>query len=114
MGTRRRIVKLAGICFIVFLGFVLTTRPSDLPAPLLVVPFLLLFLGLLLVSYVLLNGLRVMKGRSLQFALLVAGFPTVLLALQSVGQLSWRDLITITVLFGVGYVYLSRMTKVEG
>lgn len=114
MSAKRKIIKLAGVCFAAFLVFVLTTQPADLPAPLLVIPFVLLFLGLLFVFYVIFKDQRVARGRGgWHLVLLLAGLPVVLLALQSVGQLSWRDMATITVLFVITYIYVSRIVKTE-
>jgi len=46
----------------------------------------------------------------MRFALLCAGLPTLLLAMQSVGQLTIRDIVTLFVFFGITYFYMSRMS----
>jgi hypothetical protein len=104
-----KITKLAGACLAVLLVLLLTTQPAQLPAPMLIVPFMLLFLFLTPVLYGACRARGVSKGRGVGVSLLLAGMLVVLLALQSVGQLSWRDAVIIVVLFGVTYIYVTRM-----
>lgn len=111
MSLARKTIYLAGICLAGLFALLLTTQPAQAPAPVLVMPFLLLFLFLAFVFYGIVRWRGVSGGRSMGLAFLLAGMPTILLALQSVGQLSWRDIVTIIVLFSVVYVYMSRMSR---
>jgi hypothetical protein len=43
----------------------------------------------------------------------IASLPVLVLAMQSLGQLTVRDLITLAVLYGLGYFYVSRMAVPE-
>lgn len=105
-----RIFKTMGLCLIALVLFLVSTRPAQLPPVLLVVPFLLLFICL----FLLLLGLFSLKSsvnnkRSIGTSLLLAATPTVLIAFQSLGQLSWRDAITVLLIVSVVYAYLSRV-----
>jgi hypothetical protein len=111
MSSARKAAYLAGICLAGLLVLLLTTQPAQAPAPVLIMPFLLLFLFLASGFYGVARWRGVSGGRSMGLALLLAGVPTILLALQSLGQLSWRDTVTIVVLFAVAYIYMSRISR---
>ncbi len=102
------LLKLAGCCSLVLLGIVLTTNPQSLPSVLLIVPFVLLFLiAFLLLLFV---GLRrgLARGRAGRVAAFSAALPVFILVLQSLGQLTPRDVLTILFLFGIAYLYMAR------
>ncbi|HSX35863.1 MAG TPA: hypothetical protein VLH84_02925 [Patescibacteria group bacterium] len=88
---------------------VCTTQPHSLPQVVLIAPFILLFVSLALFVAVLLalksKGLTV---RHLRLGALAASLPILLLILQSIGQLTLRDVATTGALFVLGYFYMAR------
>jgi hypothetical protein len=101
--------KLTGISSIILLLFLLVTNPQSLPSISLVIPFVLLFIAIVCgLSYLL--GLIGLSSRSrLRFGLLGGSVPVVLLVLQSLGQLTLRDVLVILALFVTAYFYVSRL-----
>lgn len=97
---------LASIIALLILFF--TTEPSGLHTPLLVLPFLLLFGLSFSLVFGVLKRTRMQKRGNVRLAIVIASFPVVLLAMQSVGQLTLRDTITITLLFCIVYFYVRR------
>lgn len=105
-------ITLTGIVPIVFLVvLLLTTNPYHLPIVLLVLPFLLIFF----ITY---QAISLVFSRSFQGsdkkkqrlnASMFAGAIVTLALLESIRQLSWRDLIIITVLIiGLSF-YIRRV-----
>ena len=92
----------------ILLLFLLFTRPDNVPAAFLMMPFLLIFAVLLFGSLSVLSAIGAPKQVVLRVALVMAGLPVGLLVLQSLGQLTLRDCAVIIVLFLVAYFYLSR------
>lgn len=92
----------------------LVTNPHNLPVLLLMVPFVLFFFGILLavfrLSFVFVRGPMQVSARSkrLIYSFLIAGYPVALLLLQSIGQLTLRDVITLTLLCAVFALYVTR------
>lgn len=85
------------------------TQPSSVPPIVLILPFIIIFLVLTTMIAMLLGWRKGRVGvKQLQIGALGAAFPTLLLVLQSVGQLTIRDALTIFVLFVVTYFYLYR------
>ncbi len=88
----------------------LSTNPQKMPLLVLIFPFVAIFLlAWALMSSLLryFNGsLPTTKRRSR--AAIIAAFPLSCLLLQSVGQFSLRDFVTITLLFAVAWFYLNR------
>jgi hypothetical protein len=77
-------------------AFILLTHPEHLPLPLLMVPFLLLFLSIFVTVW--LTGPLVTRGllsgkRRWAVAASVAGLPVLLIVLRSVDQLTVRDVL---------------------
>lgn len=105
---------LLAFCLVAGLIFFAVTNPRDLP------PVLLMF-GFAIILGVLYSGLR-LAGRALgvqdklrpgQYkGLIFCGtvLPVLLLALQSLGQLTVRDVVTLILLFAIGFFYLSRIS----
>jgi hypothetical protein len=97
--------------YLVIPVFLLMTNPEKLPLPLLILPFVLLFAALFLTARLLLRryfanlGGRYNRG----LALALATLPVLLLILQSIGQLSIRDLL-ITAGLLIGLVFYFRKT----
>ncbi len=88
-----------------------STDPSRIPSVLLITPFLLIFTILVLLVMVVLRWQGLSMLRSLRLAIMSAVLPTLVLVLQTLGQLTIRDLLTIAALFAITYFYLSRITK---
>lgn len=92
-------------------------NPDKLPVFLLVVPFILFFLGVFNLWLLLLSGWnRWQKDRAIPNAssykrtgIAVAFLFTVVITLQSIGQLTVRDVLTLVILFATSYLYLVRM-----
>jgi len=95
------------------LALLLTTNPQSLSPILLVVPFILFFLILLLAGTYITAAITkadtlYLPRKSLVLTALVAAYPVTLLLLQSVGQLSTRDAITLTLLLIISGFYVSK------
>lgn len=101
---------------ITFLGliFMIATNPQNLPPLLLITPFLILFLIIFMLIVSVIRVLKIGKqglsrGQLLTIGL-YAGYPVMLLVLQSVGQLSVRDVVTLTFLLVVAVFYVSKLS----
>lgn len=102
---------------LVTVTFMLVSRPSQIPAILLLVPFvgIFCFLYLTLLEVVRFlgpdedeNGAIVKVRRPRLISAVIAGFPVLLLVLQSVVELTfWDVLIALSILL-LAYVYISR------
>jgi hypothetical protein len=115
--TLRRLLEIGatGALIIVLLSF---TSPERLPSVMLVTPFILLFIILYLATMAFLEfanresdhliTLRIMRPRVV--AGLVAGFPILLLVLQSIGQLSSREALTAGAIFVIAYFYATKFS----
>jgi hypothetical protein len=98
--------------------FMTTTNPQALPSVLLVMPFVLFFLTVYMTMLALFELSGMMHGRIFGSGLirprvvagLVAGFPTLLLVLQSIGQLTPKDALTATGIFIVAYFYVAKLS----
>lgn len=92
-------------------AFMLVTNPESLPLPLLVIPFLLLFAALYLTARQFLGRFSANLGERPQkiVAFTLAGLPVLLIILQSIGQLSIRDLL-ITLGLVAGLIFYFRKT----
>ncbi len=98
------------ICVLALATILLATDPNHLPSFWLIVPFILLFCVLWGGSTILLRKSGLTKFRSMRLGLVIAGLPVGLLLLQSIGQLTFRDIGTILAFFGLAYFYVSRAT----
>lgn len=86
-------------------------NPAGVPAFILVLPFILLFIilmSLFLYIFELKKGIETKK--SIKLAALCASLPILLLVLQSIGQLTIRDTTTVSILFLLSYFYIARST----
>lgn len=107
-------VVIIGLATMVFL---MSTQPSDIPAILLIVPFIGMFTFLYLVIHEVVkflgpdedeNGAIVQVRRPRLLSAVLAGFPVLLLILQSIVELTlWDVLIALTILL-LAYLYISR------
>lgn len=91
--------------------FILLTNPENLPIPLLVVPFLLLYATLYMSARLSMKYLvpNLTKGRTRLIATLIASLPTLLLVLASIKQLTIRDTAIVVGLLVFLVFYLRRM-----
>jgi quinol-cytochrome oxidoreductase complex cytochrome b subunit len=103
-------MKLLIATFSGLLIFFFFTNPETLPSVVLVVPFVLIFTFLALVFKTLVD--KTMRRRNTAITLLFSGFVVVLLALQTLGQLTLRDIIMVTALFCVAFLYIYRRSTV--
>ena len=85
------------------------TNPTQLPSWLLVVPFILLFSAIWSISFSNFRSHGLSRLRSVRLSLVLAGLPVSLLLLQSIGQLTVRDIMTILAFFALAYFYISRI-----
>jgi hypothetical protein len=102
---------LGGFCLIALILFTVT-NPSHVPPAVLVVGFMVLF-GIFFSGFRLIGRISGLKARlrPLQYNGLIIGaaaLPVMLLALQSIGQLTIRDTFTLAIIFVAGYFYISR------
>lgn len=100
------------ICMIAGLAFFMLTDPGRLAPVMLMVGYALLA-GVLYSAIRLtgrLSGLQSRFGGERYKLLLIAAtaLPLILLAMQSLGQLTIRDTVTIVILFAAGCLYISR------
>lgn len=95
--------------------FMMLFQPDKLPVVVLIVPFVLLFMAFYS-SWQLLYGFRgryrAKKGLPPKprkhLGLAVCLSATLLLVLQSLGQLTLKDVLTVVAIVVLGYVYLAR------
>ena len=84
------------------------TDPRRIPPFLLVLPFIIIFAILFNVVLMILDLIRTQSAENKKLAGLCAGLPSLLLILQSIGQLTARDVLIIIVLFVVSYFYILK------
>ena len=111
-------VFIAWACTVLLL---LLTDPTKLPSALLIAPFILLFVSIYMTVVEVMSvgraadknkivGLKATRPRLI--AGLIAGFPVLLLVLQSIGQLTPWDVLTVVGLFIVAYFYIIKSSVV--
>jgi len=111
MNLRRQLL-VSVLLWVSLCGFLATTIPSGLPVIFLIVPFILLFAACYsswrLLQHV---GVRYFaRGRPHKhLGISVCASVMLLLVLQSLGQLTLRDVITVAAIASIGYVYLGRV-----
>lgn len=103
------------VLYLVFIGFMLFTDPQKLPIVWLLLPFVLLFLALYLTAkFVLVNVRKNSTNKNnTVIASIIAGAPCLVLLLDSVNQLTVRDVFLIIVLAIFGMFYAGRI-KISG
>lgn len=103
--------KVTLLLWVLLGAFLALSAPAGLPVVLLIVPYVLLF-GALYGAWMVLVRITTpegVRGRPRRRLGTVFSLSTVLLlALQSLGQLGVRDVITVAAIAVVGYVYLVR------
>lgn len=100
----------SGTCFALLLILFIGTDPNKVPSFILVLPFILLFALLFLLISLFLQEKGVSRAKSVRIGMLFAAIPLILLVLQSIGQLTIKDVLTIAALFAVSYFYISRVS----
>jgi hypothetical protein len=102
-------VKIAGASSIILLLTLVSTDPQRVSSAFLMAPFVLLFI--ILVSVICFALLPFgMSGRARLRVGLAGGLaPVLLLVLQSLGQLTLRDVLVIMALCGLAYFYTSKL-----
>jgi len=106
----KRSLHILGGCFLALLIMFFGLDPNKIPSFALVLPFILLF-ALLFVGIAYLLELRgIGPKKRAKIAALCASLPILLLVLQSIGQLTVRDVLTMALLFVLSYFYISRAT----
>jgi len=106
----KKALIIGSTCLALLLALLFGTDPNRIPSFMLVLPFLLLFICLLVAATLLLEKWGLGRRKSLQIAALCSSIPLLLIVLQSIGQLTVRDVLVLSVLFAVSYFYLSRST----
>lgn len=111
-------VLLPWMCTLLLL---LLSSPSKLPSAVLILPFLLLFIAIYTTALEILHLLRggeqnrvvgMRASRPRLISGLFAGFPVLLLVLQSIGQLTAWDVLTVVALFIVAYFYIIKSSVI--
>jgi hypothetical protein len=106
----KKTLFVSSACLLGLLVLFITTEPTDVPSFILVLPFLFIFIILLSLISLLLQKRGMSVRRSWRVGALFAAIPLTLLILQSIGQLTVRDLLTIAALFSLSYFYITRTT----
>lgn len=115
----KKLPELAALLLFIAVGLVFfaSTDPKNLPPAALIFGFIILtgimYCAARLVAR--LSGLRARVSKG-QYSGILTGatvLPVAVLALQSLGQLTLRDVITLGVLSVAGYLYISRMRSAD-
>lgn len=101
---------LSGALAITIIVLFVFTDPNRVPSFVLVLPFILLFILLLSLIVLILQKRGMYNSKTLRIGMLCAAIPLVLLILQSIGQLTIRDVLAIAALFAISYFYMSRIS----
>lgn len=113
MTTRYALGK-TGVIWILLVACMLLSQPNKLPVVLLIVPFVLLFVAL----YSLWQLATVLRARVTGHAVVaphrrlgvaVTASAVLLLVLQSLGQLTFKDTATVIAIVIIGYIYSGRV-----
>ena len=102
------------LLYVISIGMLLLTNPQRISPVLLVVPLLIFFFALFLTLIAILRGMLRQRGKTLprgviSFVAVLTGFPVLLILLQSIGQLSARDVITLVSIGVVLTIYVSKI-----
>lgn len=112
MNQKRYIVR-AVVAWVLLGGFMMLSQPQKMPVLLLIVPFVLLFSALTYTWLVIAPLLRRLVGKrgyagSPRLRITVCGSIVLLMVMQSLGQLTLRDVLTIVAIATIGYLYIGR------
>lgn len=100
---------LGGCCLALLLLFFFFD-PNKIPSFVLILPFILIFAILFIGISVIFEKRGVGPKKRVKIAALCASLPILVLVLQSIGQLTARDVLTMALLFVLSYFYISRAT----
>jgi len=103
--------KIILACMVGLLLLMISTRPTHLPTIMLVTPFILLSTATALTFVRIFRWQGMAFAKSVRMGLIATSLPMLVLVLQSLGQLTIRDLGTILAIFAIAYFYLSRLSK---
>lgn len=117
MNVRRELVKLAAI-WAIFVAFLLLVKPSELAFYLLFIPFILLGLALygtwmLIVIFIVNRGRSVLSKRQKAAGATMSVAIILLLGMQSLGELTPRDFVTV-ILFALVFYFYSVRNIIRG
>jgi len=110
---KRKTVTLSLVVLLLFV-FLISTNPTSVPSFFLVVPFMLMFVCLFLATVSYLEQLGFSRRRRLRMSVLCAGLPCVLLVLQSIDQLTARDVLAVVGFFGLLFFYVIYASETSG
>lgn len=101
------------VYWLCLVGFMMLLRPTTLPIILFIVPFALLFAALYSTWRLILQGWSTYTGKTVpkgvrRFGLTLVWALLLLLVLQSLGQLTLRDSLTVGAIAIIGYLYVLR------
>jgi hypothetical protein len=106
----KKTLIISSICLIATLFLFMITDPAQVPPAVLILPFLTLFITILAILALMFRWRGMSAGRSWRVGALCAAVPLSLLILQSIGQLTLRDILTVAALFLFSFFYISRTT----
>jgi hypothetical protein len=117
MDTKQRIIR-TSVAWAALLLFMTLSHPQHLPVFLLIVPFVLLFWALISLWGLVVPFLRRLVGKrgysgSRRLRFTVCGSLVLLIILQSLGQLTVRDVGTIAAIAVIGYLYIGRSRSTD-
>lgn len=102
------LVSLSIICILVLGVLLFATSPTSITSIMLVAPFVLIFSTIFSVVSLVLLRRNMGRLQRIRLSATFAGLPVALLVLQSIGQLTFRDIATIFALFALSYFYFKR------
>ena len=112
MGTKQQLIYTA-VAWVALGIFLVLFNPAKLPVIVFILPFILLFTAL----YSLSRLVQLFMARFASIAISrrrlgigVCGTAVLLVVLQSLGQLTLRDVVTLAAIVVVGYLYLGRIS----
>jgi hypothetical protein len=98
---------------ILLLILCMTTDPKNAPSVVLIIPFILLLIILTVGIQLLLRYKKWPRSKIWRVSFGAACVPLALLILQSIGQLTLRDALTLIAFFFLAYFYAGRMAKAK-
>ena len=119
-GTKKRTKQLAGLSGIILLYcfgalFFITTDPSRLPLPLLVAPFMWLFVTIFVTVLYMVTIRHVLSTRKRRIltAAIVAALPVMLLVFQSIHQLTIKDALLSVAIISIAMFYIQKADYIK-
>jgi len=113
MNIRQRLLRVAA-AWVALLLFMALLKPQSLPVIVLIIPFVLLFAALFtLWDLVLVLWVRYVAHNATgnlhrHLGVMISMGVVLVLVLQSLGQLTLRDVITLMAVMTLGYIYAAR------